>query len=486
MSQQTETQPAWAIPNFLAVKNNHLVVDGVDAIEKLTARFETPLFVFSESRIRHNVARLRRAERALAGAPLKVCYAAKANSNMAILRAVRDAGADCEVNSGGELFKALKIGFRPDQIIFNGTSKTEGEHADAIKAGIYAIQADSLFEVEQIEKVANQLKKRANVSLRLVPEIETDTMHGLQTAMLTSKFGMLTEEVFACFQRFGKSEFVNLCGIHLHLGSQTPDAAPFAEAFLKLFSVLKEIYDETGARLEHLNLGGGFPTNYALDDANLLGLETERRNLFAADLEPVEVMRAAMQMVRRAAEKANAAHLLENLTILLEPGRSIIADAGILLTTVRNKKTRPHAQTRAKSRNPTSEIENDSWLLTDAGYNLMLSMNNYKWYYHLISAARAGERHETAYKLAGPLCDGGDVYFDIEGTRRLPDFRLLPENVQTGEVLALLNVGAYSYAQMFPYNGRPLPAAVLIRTGGAIELIRKPDTYETLIESDIF
>jgi diaminopimelate decarboxylase len=484
MSQDLNAnRPAWAIPGFLEIKNNRLAIGGVDALE-LVAAYQSPLYVFSEQRIRHNIERLKRAETALGGLPLKVCYAAKANSNMAILRAVKEAGADIETNSGGELFKALKIGFRPEQIIFNGTSKTEDEHADAIRAGIYAIQADSVFEVEQIEKVARRLNKPANVSLRLVPEIETDTMHGLQTAMLTSKFGMLSAEVFVCFRRFGKSEFVRLQGIHLHLGSQTPDAAPFAEAFLKLFKVLKEIYDETGIRLEHLNLGGGFPTNYALDNGNLSGLPAERQNLFAADLEPAEVLTAAMRVVKGAAERSDALHLLENLTILLEPGRSVIADAGILLTTVRNKKERPLSDGDTELRIPKSAL--DLWLLTDAGYNLLLSMNNYKWYYHLISASRAAEKHETAYKLAGPLCDGGDVYFDIEGTRRLPDYRLLPENAGPGEILALFNVGAYSYAQMFPYNGRPLPAAVLIRENGAVELIRKADTYETLIESDVW
>ena len=486
MSQNpTVNNPAWTIPGFLEVKNNHLAVNGVDAAE-LVRRYQSPLYVFSEARIRHNIERLKRAASALDGLPLKVCYAAKANSNMAILRVVKEAGADIETNSGGELFKALKIGFAPEQIIFNGTSKTEDEHAEAIQAGIYAIQADSVFEVEQIERVARRLNKPANVSLRLVPEIETDTMHGLQTAMLTSKFGMLSAEVFDCFKRYGDLESIRLRGVHLHLGSQTPDAAPFAEAFLKLFEVLKQIYDTTGVRLEHLNLGGGFPTNYALDDQNLLGLPMERQNLFAADLEPTEVLRAAIGVVKEAARKADATNLLENLTILLEPGRSVIADAGILLTTVRNKKERPLIQTEAETQNPESKIENDSWLLTDAGYNLMLSMNNYKWYYHLISASRAGEKHDSHYKLAGPLCDGGDVYFDVEGGRRLPDYRLLPENVQPGEVLALLNVGAYSYAQMFPYNGRPLPATVLVKENGAVELIRKPDTYETLIESDIF
>ncbi len=126
------------------------------------------------------------------------------------------------------------------------------------------------------------------------------------------------------------------------------------------------------------------------------------------------------------------------------------------------------------------------WLLTDAGYNLLLSMNNYKWYYHLISASRAAEASVAEYKVAGPLCDSGDVYFDIERQGRLPDYRRLPPEVKPGEVLALLNSGAYSLAQMFHYNGRPLPAAVMIRAGGKADLIRKRDTYDDLLANDVW
>ncbi|HEV7843906.1 MAG TPA: hypothetical protein VGO69_09415, partial [Pyrinomonadaceae bacterium] len=172
------------------------------------------------------------------------------------------------------------------------------------------------------------------------------------------------------------------------------------------------------------------------------------------------------------ARAAHAEHLLERLTILLEPGRSIIADAGLVLTTVRNIKRRPET--------------GDVWLLTDAGYNLLLSMNNYKWYYHLISASRAGEATAANYKVAGPLCDSGDVYFDIEREGRLPDYRSLPAGVQPGEVLALLNSGAYSLAQMFHYNGRPLPAAVMVHDGGEVELIRRRDIYDDLVTHDVW
>ena len=128
----------------------------------------------------------------------------------------------------------------------------------------------------------------------------------------------------------------------------------------------------------------------------------------------------------------------------------------------------------------------DVWLLTDAGFNILLSMETYKWYYHLISASRAGTAHDFKYKLAGPLCDGGDVYFDIEGHNRLPDYRLLPAEVERDEVLALLNCGAYSIAQMSQYNGRQLPAIVLIKEDKTVELIRKRDSYADLLANDLW
>ena len=132
------------------------------------------------------------------------------------------------------------------------------------------------------------------------------------------------------------------------------------------------------------------------------------------------------------------------------------------------------------------DIINEFWILTDAGFNILLSMETYKWYYDLISAERANDPHGFPYKVAGPLCDGGDVYFDIEGENRLPDYRLLPDNIQPGEVLALLNCGAYSLAQASQYNGRFLPAVILIRENGEAELVRKRDEFDDLITNDIF
>ena len=478
MSTQIAAAPAWSIPNYLEVRNGHLTIDRIDALD-LVHQYDSPLFVFSEPRIRANIERLKHAA-TMVDRPVRFFYASKANSNMAVLKIVLQSGIDIEVNSGGELFKALRVGFAPDQIIFNGTSKSDAEIDEAVRAGIHAINVDSIYEIglveESVRRVAAQEGtpiRPARIALRLVPEIGTRSHLGLQTALLTSKFGISSSEVLEAFRRGLKNpDLIHVCGIHIHVGSQTPDVEPFAEAFRSMWEHLVTINRETGHTLEHINLGGGIPVNYLRDPAQAEQIPEHERDMLGADLEPSAVLDAALRVARESARTANAEHLLNGLTILLEPGRSVIADAGLVLTTVLNMKQRPET--------------GDIWLLTDAGYNLMLSMNNYKWYYHLISASRAAEPHDTQYKVAGPLCDSGDVYFDIERCGRLPDYRNLPAKVEPGEVLALLNSGAYSLAQMFPYNGRPLPAVVITHENERYDLARRRDTYEDLLTGDVW
>jgi len=290
---------------------------------------------------------------------------------------------------------------------------------------------------------------------------------------MTSKFGITSREVLEAFRRALRSpELLHVSGIHIHVGSQTPDVEPFAAAFKTMWEHLKAVHEESGHTLEHINLGGGIPVNYLRDRAQADELPRSEREMLGAQLEPADVLSAALRAARDSARTASAEHLLEGVTILLEPGRSVIADAGTLLTTVRNIKRRPET--------------GDVWLLTDAGFNLLLSMTTYKWYYHVVSATRADAPPETPYKIAGPLCDSGDVYFDIERGGRLPDYRRLPADVRPGELLALLNTGAYTIAQMFPYNGRPLPAVVMIREGSRPELIRRRDSYEDLLTNEVW
>ena len=478
MSTTVAVSPAWVIPDYLEVSDDHLSINGADSLA-LVREFDSPLFVFSAPRIKSNIERLKKAGQSTHH-PIRFFYASKANSNMAVLKTVLETGIDIEVNSGGELFKALRVGFRPDQIIFNGTSKSASELDDAVRAGIYAINVDSIYEIGLVEEAVSRVAaadgtavKPARITLRLVPEIGTRSHLGLQTALLTSKFGISSSEVLDAFRRgLQNPDLIHVCGIHIHVGSQTPDVEPFAEAFRSMWEHLVTIHRETGHRLEHINLGGGIPVNYLRDRSQADQLPEHERDMLGADLEPSIVLAEALRVARESARDAEAEHLLEQTTILLEPGRSVIADAGLVLTTVLNMKKRPET--------------GDVWLLTDAGYNIMLSMNNYKWYYHTISANRAGEPHDHEYKVAGPLCDSGDVYFDIERGGRLPDYRRLPENMQPGDVLALLNSGAYSLAQMFHYNGRPLPAAVMIQEDCTATLIRRRDTYEDLLTNDLW
>jgi D-ornithine/D-lysine decarboxylase len=467
--ENTPAQPAWAIDNYLEVRGNRLHISGADAVE-LAREFDTPLFVVSAPRIRENIARLLDARRH--HAKLKLCYASKANNTLGVLRVVREAGADVEVNSGGELFKALRAGFAPDQIEMNGIAKTEREIAEAIDAGIYAINVDSPYELELIEKVAGQLKKRANVTPRLVAGVGTRSHAGLQTALYTSKFGISPAQAREVMLRALKNpELINLAGIHIHVGSQTPDVEPYAEAFATMWDHLLWLYRETGHRLGHINIGGGIPVNYLRDSSQAGEIGEQERAMLGATLTSSEAIGAAIAVVREAAQKAGAEDLLEDLEIVMEPGRSVIADAVTLLTSVRNVKTRPETD--------------DHWLLTDAGYNLMLSMVMYHWYYHAVSASRAGEPHTSRYRMAGPLCDGGDVYFDLHGEGLLPDHRLMPADVRPGEVIAMLNAGAYTMSQMTAYNGRPFPAAVLVDEGGKAEVIRRRDSYEDLLMNEM-
>ena len=379
------------------------------------------------------------------------------------------AGGDIEVNSGGELHKAKTIGFRPDQIVFNGVSKTDEEIRDATEYGILAINIDSLYELDQVARVARGAGRRANVAIRIVPEIITRSHIGLQTGLLSSKFGLSPSQIEEAFRlALSNGDSINLVGVHIHVGSQTPDAQPFARAFQEMWLFLVDLYKKTGHRLSHINIGGGFPVDYLPETPMADSIGERERQMLSAKLDARAVLKAALDE----AVTGENRDLFEGLTIVIEPGRRIIGDAGLLVTRVCNKKDRPET--------------GDTWLLTDAGYSLMLSINTYKWYYHLINASRAEALHTAPYKVAGPLCDSGDVYFDMEQGTRLPNYRLLPEDTNVGDVLALLNTGAYALDQASQYNGRPIPAAVMVTESGEVRLARRRETYEDLYSRDVW
>jgi diaminopimelate decarboxylase len=462
-----EKKQDWLRPGYLESRQGHLTIDGADAVQ-LVEDFGSPLYVFSEKRIAENTLDLRRAVESV-HPRVKLCYASKANSNMAVLATIKRAGGDIEVNSGGELHKARLVGFQPDQIIFNGVSKTDEEIRDAIDYGILAINIDSLCELDQVIRVASGTGKRANIAIRIVPEIVTRSHIALQTGLLSSKFGLSPSDLEAAFARaLDARDAINFAGVHIHIGSQTPDPEPYARAFAEMWRFLIDLYKKTGHRLTHINIGGGLPVDYLPDTPMAEAIAERERAMLQARLDASAMLSAALNEARIADEP----RLLEDLTIVMEPGRRIIGDVGLLLTRVCNIKTR--AET------------GDTWLLTDAGYSLMLSSVLYKWYYHLVSASRAEEPHTAPFKVAGPLCDSGDVYFDIERGTRLPNYRLLPRDTNVGDVLALLNTGAYALDQASQYNGRPRPAAVMVKESGETALVRRRESYEDLYSLDLW
>jgi diaminopimelate decarboxylase len=463
----------WRVAEHFEAMNGQLHVDGVNVVEG-TARFGTPLFIFSEKRLRRNIAEIQQAFQ-LTRQPSRIFYTSKANSNLAILELVRSTGVDVEVNSGGELFKALEAGFSPSQIVFNGVAKSERELHEAIERGIFCINVDSVFELERLIDIANQLQKRATIALRMVPGITSGSHSGLETGTHTSKFGMEDQALLDCYRKAVEhSDAVNLIGLHMHIGSQTTELYRYQSAFKRLIMIAAWCFDETAHAISHLNIGGGLPVPYVQHQVE--GLPSDSFKMLSANLMPSEVIPATIGLLQNedfrvevAAVSSRFVNILDSLEIFMEPGRRIIADSAILLTTVHNMKQRQSG---------------DQWLMVDAGFHTLLNAFIYNWYYQLIPASKLDQPASYPYKIGGPLCDSGDEFHDSEHLHRLPDYHHLPEGMRDGDVLALLNVGAYTLDQMTQYNGHPRTGAVLIRENGELVEIRARESYQDLIRQD--
>ncbi|HNB25383.1 MAG TPA: hypothetical protein PLR41_00350 [Alphaproteobacteria bacterium] len=470
------------LPSHLGVERGHLTIEGRDTVA-LAAGHGSPLFVFSERRIAANAGGFLAAARQ--GHPrAAVFFASKACSNLHVLRVIRGQGLGIEVNSGGELWKALAAGFAPQQIVFNGVAKTMDELGEAIGRGIKCINVDSAFELQRIAAVADGLGRRASVALRVVPGIGGGATVGLQTGNAASKFGMTEPELRAALA-FARDhpESIDVAGMHLHIGSQIRAAADFTTSVAFAARVSREIGAALSAPLRHLNLGGGYPVDYA-------HLDPKGNREHAAALHSFTAEDSAAPMVGRVAAQA-ARELGGGTEILFEPGRSLVADAGILLSRVEN--------TRRRGDLP--------WLYLDAGYNLLIDSAAVRWYYHMVNAGRMDEAADTAFRVVGPLCDSADCFYDVEGEYlwkalssrladlpaerlaalraevvRLPETRDLPAATAPGDLITLLDTGAYALGEMFQYCGRQRAKAIMIDSQGGIVTLRDRDRPQDLID----
>src|SRR3990167_6297230 len=261
MSQVVSLHP-WKRPQHLESAHNQLLIDGVNTIE-LVERYGSPLFVYSESKLRDNARDILGSFRRVHG-NTRVCFASKACANLAVLKVFKDCGLDLEVNSGGEFYKAQIAGFAPAQMVFNGVAKQLGELREVIGAGIKAINVDSLSELARILAVDGELGRQARVSLRIIPEIQGGAAAGWQTGTSTSKFGMTAAEQNDAIELIlAHADALKLVGVHAHIGTQITDIAVYQAEANFLIDYVRQVSERLPYALEHVNLGGGFPKNYS-------------------------------------------------------------------------------------------------------------------------------------------------------------------------------------------------------------------------------
>jgi len=443
---------------LLTVVDGRLAFDGHDLVE-LADGHPTPFFVFSGRQLQANIS-------AVVGAfgrrhaATSIYYASKACSNLWFLGEVLRGGIDIEVNTGGELRKALRVGFKPQQIIFNGVAKTRAEIDEAVRLGVHALMVDSLYELERIDEVAAAAGVVARVAPRIDIYVPTMTHPGLETAH-GGKAGIDRDDAVPAFRRAAASPHLAPVGLHVHIGSQITSVDPYREAVAAALSLADEVEGAAGVKLEFLDAGGGFAVPYR---------------------EGPVVCRPADYFCSRLGMDDYAATIcgeLErrrpDLRLAIEPGRSIAGTTAVLVSRVQNEKTRGVRDARGR------RVSEDRWITVDAGFNTLLEHFSYAWYYRAVVADRAGETPDTEFRLAGPLCDGGDVYVGDGGSV----YRTLPEATSVGDVVAFLDVGAYALETMHPYNARPRAAAYAVLEDGRLELVRRADDDDDLVAHDV-
>lgn len=408
-------------------RDRTLYIDGVSSLE-LAEKYGTPLYVLSEKRIRENYRRLYKAL-SLNSKNFRIYYSAKANTNLSVLKILKSEGAYVDTVSPGEVFLALKAGFPPEKILFTGTSVKDDELNFLINLNI-PINVDSLSQLKRLLKI----KTPKFLSFRVNPQVEAGYHQHWITAGKNSKFGFWEAEVVNGYKMALKAG-VEKFGIHMHIGSGILKVEPFILAVKKLLTIAKKVHEETGITFELINMGGGLGIPYKSDEKEL-DLVLFSNNVFGL----------LSRMVKE--------YGLGNPTLCIEPGRYIVGDAGILLTKVNTIKFTPYKK----------------FVGVDAGFNMLIRPAMYGSYHRIIVANKLDHQVEEVYDIVGPLCESGDF---LAKDRRLP-------KIEEGDLLAVMDVGAYGYVMSSQYNSRPRGAEVLV-VNGKHELIRKAETLEDLL-----
>ncbi|CAN5835813.1 diaminopimelate decarboxylase [soil metagenome] len=403
-----------------------LVCDGVP-LSDIIAAAGTPLYIYSAAVIAE---RYRAIAAAFASYPHSLHYALKANSTLAIARLLRSLGAGADANSGGEIDVALRAGFIPAQIVFTGVGKTQAELVQAIELGVMTINAESSGEIERIDALAVARQTRARIALRINPDIDARSHPHISTGLKTNKFGVPLDAVREICRRFADAKGVEIVGLHIHLGSQITDLQPLRAASEAIVALARELRD-VGVCIDHVDLGGG------------LGISYDGSPVPSAQ----EYADALLPAVRDS-----------GLKLVLEPGRNVIAPAGVLASRVIDVKPQPGGRL---------------FVILDAGMTELIRPMLYNAF-HRIEHVESPDRPEADCDVVGPLCESSDT---LGKNRRLAE-------PAVGDLMAVLDTGAYGAVMASNYNRRLMPAEVLVEDGGW-RVIRRRQTIDDLLALEV-
>jgi diaminopimelate decarboxylase len=398
------------------------------ALRALADAVGTPTYVYSSAAL---LDRYRAYDRAFAEIPHLICYAVKANANLAVISTLARAGAGADIVSGGELYRALRAGVPPRKIIFSGVGKTRDEMREALKAEILMFNVESVGELRALDEVARAMGARAPVALRVNPDVDPQTHPYIATGLKSAKFGIPIADAHHTYDLARSLPGVEVVGVQMHIGSQLTKTAPFRDSVARVASLAKHLR-ESGIPISLVDIGGGLGIRY-------------RDEVPPTEAEYAETL---VTILRE----------LGQVTVVLEPGRSIVGNAGVLLTRVLYRKVTP----------------DKTFVVIDAAMNDLIRPAFYDAYHEIrpVDERRAAASPETV-DVVGPICESGDF---------LAKGRALPR-VEEGDLLAIMSAGAYGFAMASNYNARPRAAEVLVQ-GDRYTIVRRRETYEDLVAGE--
>lgn len=420
-----EFQEETRIHEFSYNKYGELCCEKVP-VRKIVKKLGTPVFIYSLKSFTDHLARLQKAFRSLK--PL-LCYSVKANSNLAVLRALVKKGAGLDIVSGGELFRARKAKCQGKKIVYAGVGKTEQEIRDAIRARILLFNVESAPELEMIHRIAKKMRKKVNVSLRINPNVDPHTHDYITTGKAETKFGIDFEKAREVFNDSKRFTHALVSGIHVHIGSQIETGEPFVEAFRKILEFIDDL-ETDGTRIKFLNLGGGLGAIYSDETP-------QTADEFAKKILPLFKKR--------------------RFQLIFEPGRFISANSGILaMRTIYVKET-----------------DVKKFVIVDAGMNDFIRPAFYNAFHHIWPVTKCADAKRWVYDVVGPICESGDFF--------AKDREL--QEMKPGDCLALMTAGAYGFTMSSNYNSRPRACEVMVK-GSTFRVVRKRETYPDLIRGE--